>query len=78
MDMEEGNLISAGSRTLAIVSRGASLADAEATCESVFANIRGPYFHRSDIGTAALISRRVEHMNALRADSAQIATARHA
>jgi phosphoribosylamine--glycine ligase len=78
LNTEEGNLVSAGSRTLAIVSRGASLAQAEATCESVFANIRGPYFHRSDIGTAALISRRVEHMNALRADSAQIATARHA
>lgn len=64
--MQENLLVSAGSRTLAIVSRGASLAQAEATCESVLANIRGPYFHRSDIGTAVLIARRVEHMSSLR------------
>jgi phosphoribosylamine---glycine ligase len=59
-------LVSAGSRTLAVVSRGPSLAAAEPLCESALRNIHGPFFYRSDIGTAALISRRVDHMNSLR------------
>ena len=76
MDTQDNTLVSAGSRTLAVVARGASLAQAEATCESVLAEIRGPYFHRSDIGTAALIGKRVEHMNSLRANTAHAAPAR--
>jgi phosphoribosylamine---glycine ligase len=78
VDMHDGNLVAAGSRTLAVVSQGATLAQAESACESVLAGIRGPFFHRSDIGTAALIGRRVEHMNALRAAAAQPAPARFA
>ncbi len=77
VDMQGTTLVSAGSRTLAVVSRGKDLAEAESTCESVLADIAGPFFHRSDIGTAALIGRRVEHMNALRSNSAQL-PARHA
>jgi phosphoribosylamine---glycine ligase len=60
-------LVSAGSRTLAVVARAASLSAAESLCESVIATIPGPFFHRTDIGTSALIARRVEHMNSLRA-----------
>ncbi len=59
-------LVSAGSRTLAVVSRGSSLSEAESLCELVLASIHGPFFHRSDIGTSALIARRVDHMHALR------------
>jgi phosphoribosylamine--glycine ligase len=65
VDMQNDTLIAAGSRTLAVVARGSSLSDAESLCESVLHDIRGPFFHRSDIGTAALISRRIEHMNIL-------------
>ena len=67
--MKNGTLVSAGSRTLAVVSRGPSLAHAESLCESVLHDVHGPFFHRSDIGTAALIARRVDHMNALRTNS---------
>jgi phosphoribosylamine--glycine ligase len=67
-------LVAAGSRTLAVVARGRKISDAESLCESVLANITGPFFHRADIGTAALIQRRVDHMNALHAHT----TARHA
>lgn len=74
VDMQNETLVSAGSRTLAVVSRGKNLAEAESRCESVLADIRGPFFHRSDIGTPALISRRVEHMNELRSAT----PARHA
>ncbi len=70
--MKNNALVSAGSRTLAVVSRGSSLSEAESLCELVLHNIHGPFFYRSDIGTSALIARRVEHMNALRN------TARHA
>jgi phosphoribosylamine-glycine ligase len=66
-------LVSAGSRTLAVVSRGPSLAAAEPLCESALRNIHGPFFYRSDIGTAALISRRVDHMNSLRNSQASAA-----
>ena len=62
-------LFSAGSRTLAVVSRGSSLSQAESLCESALANIHGPFFHRSDIGTAGLIARRIDHMRTLRANS---------
>lgn len=78
VDMKEDDLVSAGSRTLAVVARGAALAQAESVCESVAASIRGPFFHRSDIGTAALVERRVEHMRSLRAPAAHATTARNA
>jgi phosphoribosylamine-glycine ligase len=64
--MQDNTLLSAGSRTLAVVSRGSSLSEAESLCELVLDGIRGPFFHRSDIGTSALIARRVDHMNSLR------------
>ncbi|HEY5381898.1 MAG TPA: phosphoribosylamine--glycine ligase [Acidobacteriaceae bacterium] len=59
-------LFSAGSRTLAVVARAASLAAAEALCESVIAQIPGPFFHRTDIGTPAALNRRIDHMRSLR------------
>jgi phosphoribosylamine--glycine ligase len=59
-------LFSAGSRTLAIVARAADLASAEALCERVIAQIPGPFFHRADIGTAAALNRRINHMRTLR------------
>jgi phosphoribosylamine--glycine ligase len=75
VDLDSNNtLVAAGSRTLAVVARGRKISDAESLCESVLANISGPFFHRADIGTAALIQRRVDHMNALHAHT----TARHA
>lgn len=66
VDMQNGTLVSAGSRTLAVVARGPSLAAAEPICESALRDIHGPFFYRSDIGTAELISKRIDHMNSLR------------
>jgi phosphoribosylamine---glycine ligase len=66
VDMNNDTLVSAGSRTLVVVASGSSLSAAESLCESVLSGIHGPFFHRSDIGTSALISRRIDHMNALR------------
>ena len=74
VDMRDQTLVSAGSRTLAVVARGASLSEAESRCEPVLHDIHGPFFYRSDIGTSALISRRIDHMNSLRSTT----QARHA
>jgi phosphoribosylamine--glycine ligase len=65
-DTQQNQILSAGSRTLAIVARAADLATAEALCESVIAQIPGPFFHRADIGTAAALNRRIDHMRSLR------------
>ncbi len=79
LDATQNNtLVSAGSRTLAVVARGRSISAAESICESALANITGPFFHRADIGTSALIQRRIDHMNSLRADSTKHTAARHA
>jgi phosphoribosylamine--glycine ligase len=67
VDVRDGELIATGSRTVAAVATGISLAQAEALCESVVRQIPGPFFHRKDIGTTAAIQRRVEHMKAVRA-----------
>ncbi|AEU37926.1 phosphoribosylamine--glycine ligase [Granulicella mallensis] len=66
VDVKDGELIATGSRTVAVVGRAATIAEAEVLCEQVVQQIPGPFFHRTDIGTAALIARRVEHMKSLR------------
>ena len=68
VDMREGQLVATGSRTVAVVATAATLSEAEVLCESVVREIPGPFFHREDIGTAALIERRVEHMKSLRGE----------
>jgi phosphoribosylamine--glycine ligase len=65
-DTQQTQIIAAGSRTLAVVARAADLASAEALCERVIAEIPGPFFHRTDIGTPAALNRRIDHMNTLR------------
>jgi phosphoribosylamine-glycine ligase len=67
VDVRNGLLLAAGSRTLGIVGVAASIAEAEMLCEQVAAHVPGRFFHRSDIGTGAAIARRVEHMKVLRA-----------
>jgi len=66
VDLRDSELVSTGSRTVAVVASAATIAEAEAVCESVVKEIPGPFFHRADVGTAALVARRVEHMKSLR------------
>lgn len=66
VDMVQGELVATGSRTLGVVATGPTVAQAEAACESVIANMQGPFFHRADIGTAHALARRVEHMQQIR------------
>ncbi len=66
VDVRAGELIATGSRTVAVVARAPTLAEAEAACERFASIIPGPFFHRKDIGTAAALGRRVQHMRSLR------------
>jgi phosphoribosylamine--glycine ligase len=66
VDMRGESLIATGSRTVAAVATAETIGEAEAICEQVVRKIPGPFSHRADIGTAAAIARRVEHMKAVR------------
>ena len=66
VDMKDGTLIEAGSRTVAYVGIAESLVKAEAKAGAEISKVRGPLFHRTDIGTTELIQKRVEHMQTLR------------
>ncbi len=55
-----------GSRAGAVVGIGETLEEAERIAEDAVRRVHGRVFHREDIGTAELISRRRAHMRALR------------
>lgn len=60
------NLAVSGTRAVGFVARAKTIAAAEELAESCARQVPGRFFHRADIGTAAPIERRVEHMKALR------------
>jgi phosphoribosylamine---glycine ligase len=68
----DGSLVMSGSRALALVGIGDDLDAAYAVAEAAAAAVqqRGPVFYRKDIGTRALVDRRVAHMRELRGQSA--------
>jgi phosphoribosylamine--glycine ligase len=51
-----------GSRSLAVVGLGATISEAYSHAEAAAASVDGPVFHRKDIGSDALIQKRVRHM----------------
>ena len=66
VDIQNGQLVEAGSRTIAVVGVGDTISAAEHDAEKEVSSITGPLFHRADVGTNALIQKRVDHMNSLR------------
>jgi len=54
------------SRAIGVVGIAASLDEAERIAESAVSAVKGPVDHRPDIGTKALIQRRIDHMQRLR------------
>lgn len=66
VDQREDGLYLGGSRAVAMVGIAETLEAAEQLAEAAAAGVKGPVFHRRDIGTAALIAKRVEMMKALR------------
>lgn len=67
VDSIDGKLLGAGSRTAAVVALGESIAEAEALAEAQVCRLKGPLFHRRDIGTQALVEQRVLTLQKLRA-----------
>ena len=65
-EAEDGSLKLGGSRTAGIVGIANTISAAEKIAEDLCAQVKGPVRFRSDIGTEALIKKRVEMMNTLR------------
>ena len=66
VDLQNKKLIECGSRTIAIVGIANSIPLAEALAENNAKLIKGPLFHREDIGKDFLIQKRVNNMKLLR------------
>lgn len=68
VDDVDGTLIAMGSRTIAVLGVADTICEAEQKAEHAIKTIKGDLFHRPDIGTSALINKRIAHMNTLRGD----------
>lgn len=64
---EDGKIYTTSSRSLCVAGIAGSIEEAERIAESAIANIKGEHiYHRRDIGTKALIQRKIENMKAVR------------
>jgi phosphoribosylamine--glycine ligase len=70
IDRRNNEYYLSGSRAIAFVGIASSLEGAEAIAEEAASSVRGPVFHRRDIGTTQLVNRRVRHMENLRTKKA--------
>lgn len=59
---EDGKIKLSSSRAMGIVAQGESISEAEKIAEKACFYVKGNVFHRKDVGTKALIDKRVEHM----------------
>src|SRR5881296_2840408 len=66
VDEQDGQVFTTASRSLAVVGVAESLPEAESACEAGLTHVRGNVYVRHDIGTAAAIARKVEHMRTIR------------
>jgi phosphoribosylamine--glycine ligase len=66
VEEENGRLHTLTSRTLAFVGTGSTLAEAERAAEQAASGVQGHVRHRRDIGTPALLDRRIAHMKEVR------------
>lgn len=73
VDDREGNIYALGSRTIAFVGVAKTLQEAEKMAETAASEIKGPFFHREDIGTNTLIQSRITHMHEIRNERVQSA-----
>lgn len=67
VDLKDGELLLCGSRAIAVLGSGTTLEKAQEVAEKGACAITGPVFHRSDVGTSALIDHRVQMMHQIRA-----------
>jgi phosphoribosylamine--glycine ligase len=64
---DDGHVVMTGSRALAVVGIADTIPAAADIAERAIGTVRGRIMHRRDIGSPALIQRRVDHLAALRA-----------
>ena len=62
----EDGVMMTGSRAVAFVGVAADLEQAQVLAEDGVSSAQGKIFHREDIGTAALVQKRIDHMKSLR------------
>jgi phosphoribosylamine--glycine ligase len=65
VDEDQGKITLSDSRSLAFVGIADTLFEAERIAEAAASSVKGPVFHRRDIGTSQLIQKRVDHVNQL-------------
>ena len=65
VEERDGRLFTLTSRTLAFVGKADTLAAAERIAEQAASAVTGGVYHRRDIGTQALLDRRIAHMKEL-------------
>lgn len=70
IEEQDGTLRTLTSRTLAVLGEADTIQEAETICEAGLAAISGDLVIRHDIGTTALIEKRIAHMKAVQADAA--------
>jgi len=65
VDKKEDGLYMTGSRAIAFVGIAENIEEAEKIAEDAVSEVRGKVFHRKDIGTKALIEKKIEHVKKL-------------
>jgi phosphoribosylamine--glycine ligase len=65
VNQENDHIYTSSSRALALVATGETIAEAEEICEKVTVHVEGDLYHRRDVGTTALIQKRIKHMEDL-------------
>ncbi len=63
VSLEDDGIHLSGSRALGIVASGETISEAEKTAEKACEYVKGNVYHRSDVGTMAMVEIRVAHMN---------------
>ncbi|MBD3262700.1 MAG: phosphoribosylamine--glycine ligase [Candidatus Altiarchaeales archaeon] len=63
---EGGRILTSSSRAIAVVGSANCITEAEVVVEESMKHVEGELFHRKDIGTRALIEKRIDHMKKLR------------
>ena len=66
VENKNDSLIQIGSRAIAIVGHGETIWEAEEIAEKDILKVKGPLFHRKDIGTTELIQKKINHMSSLK------------
>ena len=66
VENKDENLIQVGSRAIAVVGQGETIWEAEQIAEKNILKVKGPLFHRKDIGTTGLIQKKINHMSSLK------------